>query len=161
VTHPAPAQLALTATLPATPDRVFAVLLDPVELPRWWGPHGFTTPAAELDPRFGGRYRLTMQPPDGAAFHLSGEYLEIEPPRRLSYTFRWEEPEPDDRETVVVLALEPARGGTEVRLTQGPFATDERLDLHRGGWTDSFERLRALLAGGPGARPGSGGRMPG
>ena len=33
MTHPAPAQLALTATLPATPDRVFAVLLDPVELP--------------------------------------------------------------------------------------------------------------------------------
>jgi uncharacterized protein YndB with AHSA1/START domain len=49
---------------------------------------------------------LAMKPPDGQAFHLAGEFLEIDPPGRLVYTFRWEEPDPDDRETVVALALD-------------------------------------------------------
>jgi hypothetical protein len=53
---------------------------------------------------------------------------------------------PDDRETVVELSLE-SRGATTtvLTLTQGEFATEERLELHRSGWADSFERLDAVL----------------
>ena len=46
-----------------------------------------------------------MQPPDGDVFHLSGVFREVDPPVRLAYTFRWEEPDPDDRETMVTLSL--------------------------------------------------------
>jgi Activator of Hsp90 ATPase homolog 1-like protein len=70
------------------------------------GPHGYTTPEIDLDLRVGGGYRFTMQPPDGDRFHLAGEFLKIEPPSRLVYTFRWEEPDPDDRETVVTIGQE-------------------------------------------------------
>jgi len=86
-----------------------------------------------------------MQPPDGDLFHLSGEFLEIDPPSRLVYTFRWEEPDPDDRETVVALSLQPVGDATKVWLSQGEFATEARLALHRSGWTDSFEKLRELI----------------
>ena len=86
-----------------------------------------------------------MQPPAGAPFHLSGAFLEVDRPNRLSYTFRWEEPLPDDRETVVVLEFRPVDDGTEVVLSQHGFATDERLHLHRDGWTQSFEKLRRLV----------------
>jgi uncharacterized protein YndB with AHSA1/START domain len=103
-------------------------------------------PAVELDLRAGGRYRFTMQPPDGEVFHVSGEYREVAPPSRLVCTFRWDEPTPDDRETVVVLALRARDDGTDLGLRQGDFATEERLELHRGGWTDSLDRLAALLA---------------
>ncbi len=41
-----------------------------------------------------GGYRFTMQPPAGEAFHLSGRFLEIDPPNRLRYTFDWDEPVP-------------------------------------------------------------------
>ena len=129
----------------APAERVFELLTDPTELARWWGPQGFTTPEIQLDLRVGGRYRFTMQPPDGEAFHLSGDYLEVHPPERLSYTFRWEEPDPDDRETVVVLSLDPRGGSTSVSLTQAEFATEERLELHRNGWADSFDKLDALI----------------
>jgi uncharacterized protein YndB with AHSA1/START domain len=46
-----------------------------------------------------------MQPPEGELFHLVGEYVEVRPPSRLAYTFRWEPPDPDDREAVARIAL--------------------------------------------------------
>ncbi|WP_280872982.1 MULTISPECIES: SRPBCC family protein [Micrococcaceae] len=106
---------------------------------------GFTIPSAELNLAEGGRYRFHMAPPEGEPFHLSGEFLEIDPPFRLVYTFRWEEPTPDDRDTVVDLSLQTADDGTRLALSQGPFLTEERLELHRGGWTESFEKLQAVL----------------
>jgi uncharacterized protein YndB with AHSA1/START domain len=140
--------LELTHVLPASRERVFAALTQPDDLARWWGPQGFTTPGIDSDLRVGGRYRFTMQPPDGDAFHLSGDFLEVDPPARLAYTFRWDEPAPDDRETVVTLSLSAVDGGTELALRQGEFATEERLALHRGGWGDSLDKLSALLGAG-------------
>ena len=132
--------------MPAPPERVFTALVTPEELGTWWGPKGFTSPAIELDPRVGGSYRITMQPPDGEVFHLSGEFLAFDRPGLLSYTFRWEEPTPDDRETVVTLRLQEVDGSTNVILDQGVFATEARLALHTQGWTDGFERLYELVA---------------
>lgn len=137
--------LELRDVLDAPRERVFGALTVPAALAGWWGPHGFTTPVAELEGRVGGRYRFRMQPPEGEAFHLSGEFLEFDPPSRLAYTFRWEEPDPDDRETVVMLSLDAVGDGTEVSLRQGEFATEARLALHRDGWTDSFAKLRDFL----------------
>jgi uncharacterized protein YndB with AHSA1/START domain len=134
--------LELTTLVRDEPDRLFGRLVSGAEVARWWGPHGFTTPQVELDAVPGGQYRFTMQPPDGDAFHVTGTFLEVDRPRRLAYTFRYEEPAPDDRETVVVLSLVARADGTQITVSQGPFATDERRDLHLTGWTESLERLR-------------------
>jgi len=130
-------------------ERIFSALTDPAELARWWGPHGFTLAEIDLDLRVGGGYRFTMQPPSGDPFHLGGEFVEIEPPRRLVYTFRYEEPDPDDRQTVVAMSLEEAGDATRVSLSQGEFATEARRQLHHSGWKDSLERLSELTE--PGA----------
>ena len=140
-----PFDLRLRRLLPAPRERVFAALTRPEDLARWWGPRQFTTPEIELDLRAGGRYRFTMQPPEGDRFHVSGEFLEIAPPSWLSYTFRWDEPTPDDRETVVELTVDAFGGAAVLSLWQGEFATGERLVLHRHGWTDSLDKLSALL----------------
>lgn len=141
-------QLTLTNIVEAPRERVFAMLTTPAGLAKWWGPHGFSTPQIELELRVGGHFRLSMQPPEGELFHLSGEFIELVPPARLGYTFRWDEPTPDDRETVVTLALDAVGGSTRITLAQGAFATEERLALHRDGWTESFEKLRRALAAG-------------
>ncbi|HKH22332.1 MAG TPA: SRPBCC domain-containing protein [Solirubrobacterales bacterium] len=138
--------LRIRRTLPAPPSRVWGALTDPGELPKWWGPTGFTIPGVEFEPQVGESYLLAMQPPEGEVFHLHGSFREVEPPSRLSYTFVWEPPDPDDRETVVMLSLEERGDGTGLELTQGEFATDERLELHRGGWTESLDKLEALLS---------------
>jgi uncharacterized protein YndB with AHSA1/START domain len=137
--------LELTRTLPADRAAVWRAMTDATELARWWGPKGFTTPEVEFEPGIGKSYRITMQPPEGDRFQLFGEFREVDPPNRLSYTFVYDPPDPDDRETVVMLALEERGEQTEVSFSQGRFATAERLELHRGGWSDSFDRLQDLL----------------
>ena len=141
-------ELRLRRLVPAPPARVFAALTRPEDVARWWGPHLFATQGVELDLRVGGRYRFTMQPPEGDRFHVSGEFLEIDPPSALAFTFRWDEPTTDDRETVVTLTLDVVGEATELALRQGDFATEERLALHRGGWGDRLDKLSALLEAG-------------
>jgi uncharacterized protein YndB with AHSA1/START domain len=125
---------------------VWKALTDPGELARWWGPRGFSTPAVDFDAREGARYRIAMQPPEGERFHLSGEFREVEPPIRLAFTFNWEPPDPDDRETLATISLDEADAATTLGLTLGTFATGERLAVHEQGWGDSLDRLEELLA---------------
>jgi len=86
-----------------------------------------------------------MQPPDSQLFHLSGEFLEVDPPAQLAYTFRWEEPDPEDRDTVVTLLFGDFGESTKLVLTQRVFATEARRALHEQGWTDSLDRLQELI----------------
>src|SRR5919202_1774467 len=121
--------------LSAPPPRVFAALTEPDELAKWWGPTGFTSPQINIDLQVGGSYRIAMQPPHRELFYLVGEFREIDPPVRVAYTFRWEDPDPDDQETVVALSLRDLGGATELSLTQGPFTVERRHALHDQGWS--------------------------
>ena len=86
-----------------------------------------------------------MQPPEGDPFYLTGQFREVEPSARLSFTFAWEDPDPDDVVTLVELSFGNLRGSTEVGLTHGSFKTEARLALHRDGWGDSFDKLERLF----------------
>jgi uncharacterized protein YndB with AHSA1/START domain len=137
--------LRMTRVLPASRAEVWRAMTDAEELAGWWGPKGFSTRDVEFDPRAGATYRIAMQPPEGEPFHLHGEFREVDPPSRLSYTFIWDPPDPADRETLVTLSLADRGATTAVELKQGEFTTQERLDLHDGGWTESFEKLEERL----------------
>ena len=139
-------RLSMTRTLDAPPPAVWTALTDPDQLASWWGPVGFTVPRIWLDLRVGGSYRIEMKPPEGGAFFLQGEFRDISPPFGLAFTFRWEDPDPDDRETVVTLSLTEVGERTALVLDQGPFLTEARLALHRSGWSDSFDKLAALTS---------------
>ena len=138
--------LDMNRALPAAPSLVFEFFTDPDQLASWWGPEGFSIPSLEFDPRAGAPYRIEMQPPEGDAFYLTGEFRVVDPPTRLAYTFRWEDPDPDDVETDVDLSFRDLGESTEVVFTQGVFKTEARRALHRDGWTDSFDKLEALLS---------------
>lgn len=137
--------LRLERVLPAPPPMVFRMLVEAELVAQWWGPRGFSVRSIDFDLHVGGGLRITMQPPDGDAFILAGEFLEIVPGERLAYTFRWEPPAPDDRETVAVLLLRDSGKSTALAVEQGTFATEERRALHDQGWTESLDRLEELL----------------
>jgi uncharacterized protein YndB with AHSA1/START domain len=138
--------LEMKRVLPAGRRLVFAAFSDPNELAKWWGPRGFSTPSLEFQARVGVSYRIEMQPPEGDRFYLTGTFREVDPPARLTCTFVWEDPDPDDLDTVVDLSFRDLDGSTEVALTQGPFKTEVRRRLHRDGWTDSFDKLERLMS---------------
>jgi uncharacterized protein YndB with AHSA1/START domain len=124
---------------------VFGAFTDSEQLARWWGPRGFGIPSLDFPARVGEPYRIEMQPPEGAPFFLSGEFLEVEAPARLSFSFRWEDPDPDDVENTATLGFRGAGDATEMTLIQEPFRTEARLALHREGWGDSFDKLERLI----------------
>ena len=137
--------LRLQRVLPAPQAVVFRALTEAVELATWWGPRGFTIPELDFEAQVGRAYRIAMQPPDGDRFLLEGEFREVDPPHRLAFTFRWDPPDPDDRETLATLTLLDRDDTTEVTLTQRAFATESRRALHEAGGTESFDRLEEML----------------
>jgi uncharacterized protein YndB with AHSA1/START domain len=137
--------LELERVLPAPRAVVFAAFTEPDELARWWGPEGFTIPSVDFTARVGDRYRIEMQPPDGDAFHLSGELREVERPSRLAYTFVWEPSDADDVETLVTLTFRELGESTAVALAQRAFKTEQRRALHHEGWSESLDKLERLL----------------
>ena len=144
--QPGELTLEMTRALPAFRSAVFAAFSDPDELAKWWGPQGFTVGSLDFDPRVGRTYRIEMQPSEGDPFYLTGEFREVDPPTRLAFTFVYEDPDPDDVETLVKLSFRDRGESTEVVFTQGRFKTEARRELHRDGWTDSFDRLEQLFS---------------
>jgi uncharacterized protein YndB with AHSA1/START domain len=139
------AHLRLEMTFPPPPERVFGAFVDAQQLRQWWGPVGFTVAGLEFRPEEGSDYRIEMQPPEGDVFHVRGTFRAIEAPRLLAFTFVYEEPDPDDQETLVTVRFEQVGQATRVLLDQGPFRTAARLALHRDGWTQTLERLGEFL----------------
>lgn len=139
--------LRLERLIAASPERVFECWTDPDLLVRWFGPEGYEVPARALDVTPGGRWRTTMRSADGECLTASGIYRSIEPPRRLVFTWGWDD-ENGVRgpETEVTVTFEPAPGGTRMVLQQQTFETKESRDDHRTGWSSSFDRLVRLAA---------------
>ena len=138
--------LELKRVLPASPSAVFGAFSAPEELAKWWGPEGFTVPSLEFDPHVGAGYRIEMHPAEGDPFYLTGEFREVDPPVRLVFTFVYEDPDPDDVDTLVELSFRDLGESTEVVYSQGPFKTAARRALHRDGWTDSFDRHEQFIS---------------
>lgn len=135
--------LHLKHTVPARRDRVFRAFTDVVELKKWWGPKGFTMPAAELDLRVGGKYRYEMKAPDGEAHVVVGTFQLVEPPAKLVKTWQWEG---DDLVTTVTLLFHDRGASTEIELYHEGFAEVESVERHSEGWSSCFERLGELYA---------------
>ena len=136
----------MSRVIAAPRARVFEFFADAALLAKWWGPSGFSIPSLDFAPRVGAHYRIEMQPPESEAFTLTGTFHEVDAPSRLAFSFVWEPADRDDRETVAQLSFRTIDDSTEVRLSQAPFETEARRALHRDGWTDSFDRLGALVA---------------
>jgi uncharacterized protein (TIGR03086 family) len=112
-------------------DAVFALLTDPERLRRW------QAVTARVDVRAGGEYRWTITPGHSAA----GVVAEVEPGRRLVMTWGWEDADdlPPGSSTVTI-TLEPAEGGTLVRLVHDGL-TEAQAAGHAQGWSHYLERL--------------------
>ena len=130
----------------AAPETVWELLADPRQMIRWMGQ------AAAFDLRRGGQYEIDVVPGRTAA----GEFVEIDPPRRLVYTWGWKMDGTlvPPGSTTIIFELLPREGGTLLRFTHRDLPTAESVTSHTQGWEHYFERLAVVAAGGdPGADP--------
>lgn len=129
----------------ARPEEVFVYLTDAHKYTSWMGM------AAELDPRPGGVYRVTMNRDTIAV----GEYLAVDPPSRVVFTWGWEgDGTVPPGSTTVEITLREDGDGTILRLRHSGFPTDEAAASHREGWAMYLERLSVAAPGGdPGLDP--------
>lgn len=125
-----------TALLPVSADEAFELITQPDRLRRW------LAVSARVDLRAGGEFRWTLTPMAVAA----GTVIEVEPGRRIVLGFD-REPSGEPRTDTVTITIEPADGGTLVRLVHEDLPEDQGNDVLEG-WTHFFERLeRAAVAG--------------
>ncbi len=135
-------ELRLERLIPVPPERLFALWTEPDELVKWWGPEGAYIPAHAIDPRPGGSWRTTMRTADGKHHTVSGRYHAIEPPRRLVFSWAWEDEHgARGHETEVTVTFTPAPGGTKLVLLQKEFESKESRDRHAHGWESTFNCL--------------------
>jgi uncharacterized protein YndB with AHSA1/START domain len=127
--------------LPVPRERVFAAWLDPASLAEWMRPGDTIRATVAVDPRVGGEFRIVMSHDHGDHEHR-GEYLAIDPPSLLSFT--WISSATDDRRTVVTVEFHEHDGGTELILTHRRLP-DARIEAHRMGWTDIVRKLDEAL----------------
>lgn len=124
-------------------ERVFAAWLDPALMTRWMCPGDTKSASVELDPRVGGKFRIVMHHGRGDAEHW-GEFLAIEPPARLSFT--WISASTLRQPTLVTVELFERGVETELVLTHRRLPPD-KVEAHRKGWTDIVAKLEEVLAG--------------
>src|SRR5262245_29851854 len=135
--------LVVRREIAAPRQRVFEAWLDSESLAQWMQPGICTHAAVAVDPRVGGGFRIVMQGlPHGEVEHR-GEYLAIEPPSLLSFT--WISKHTDSRPTVVTIEFHERGTGTELGLTHGRLPPTE-VEGHRRGWTDILRLLDEALA---------------
>jgi uncharacterized protein YndB with AHSA1/START domain len=145
-------ELVITRVFDAPRTLVFKAWTERERIVRWLGPKGFTTPLFEGDLRPGGVWRARMRSPQGKEYPQHGVVREVKEPERFVLTLTWDD-EPG-HEMLVTVMLAERDGKTGMAFRQGVFESIESREGHRGGWTESFDRLEDYLAdvGSKGAR---------
>jgi uncharacterized protein YndB with AHSA1/START domain len=136
----------LRRTFRAPADRVFRAWTQPAALREWWCPPGWMATEIAIDLRIGGDYAIAMRRIGGGdEIAVRGRFLEIAPPLRLVFTWRWEGAFANSPETTIVLELREIAGMTELVLRHEGFAENGIRQQHWSGWLAACDRLDDLL----------------
>ena len=125
--------------IPGPPEAVYRAFTEPVTMARWLSPVGHAE--VEADVRVGGALRVAMIEGEVRIDH-AGKFLELEPPRRLVFT--WSSPYTGAEPSVVTVELHASGVGTRLVLTHERLP-EPVLKAHEGGWRTMVARLAALM----------------
>jgi uncharacterized protein YndB with AHSA1/START domain len=141
--------LLATVDIAAPPERVFRAVTSE-ELTRWWGDADtYRTTRWTGDVRAGGSWRTEGVGRDGKAFAVHGEFLEVDPPRKLVQTWNYDW-DANASTTTITWRFEAIPGGTRVIVRHEGFAdASDACASHADGW----ERVLGWLSGYTGGNP--------
>jgi uncharacterized protein YndB with AHSA1/START domain len=126
------AEFSVTHSFAAAPEQVFDAWLDPAIARRFlFATRDGEMIRAEVDARVGGQFTFVDRRPEMGDVLHTGEYLEIDRPRRLAFTFAVPQFNPDF--TRVTVEIVPTAAGCDVTLTQADVPA-EWADRSKEGW---------------------------
>jgi uncharacterized protein YndB with AHSA1/START domain len=134
-----------TLAIDASPETVWEFLVDPEKLMRWKGIN------ADLDAQPGGTFRCEVIPG-----HIArGEYVEIDKPNRLVFTWGWDgSGDVPPGSSTIVIELASDGEGTSLRFVHKDLPNAEAIASHAHGWDHYLPRLETVAGGGdPGEDP--------
>lgn len=132
--------------LSAPPEAVYAAWGDAASLRTWMTPGAIRDATVEVEFRVGGSFRIVMHGPE-RDFATRGEYLELEPPKRIAMIWITEWAPAGEQRTLVRIDLEPVgRRRTRLVVTHSELPASATYDGHTQGWTEILEHLEGALA---------------
>ena len=140
------ATLRIERTYRASAQAVFDAWTSEEVMRRWWhAAHDWETTEASVDLRVGGEVRVVMRNPhEDVEYGGGGRYTEIDPPRRLAFTWIWDD-DPRRKRQLIELDFEEDDGVTTVRFTHRDLWDEEAVRSFEEGWTKAFENLQRTL----------------
>ena len=129
----------------ASPEKIYRAFLEPDALAQWLPPDGFVCTVHELDARAGGHHRASFRNfTTGGSHSFGGEYVELVPNERLTYTDRFDaEALPGEMRTTVT--LKAVSMGTEMTVVQDGVPEVIPLEGCYLGWQQSLANLARLV----------------
>ncbi|PYL67454.1 MAG: SRPBCC domain-containing protein [Verrucomicrobia bacterium] len=127
-------------------DRVYAAWTDPEQLKKWFGPENVKTRDLIADVREGGQFRWDCTDAEGKEVTISGEYRELQPGKKIVFTWKHEANEDWKNHSLVTVEFLDREGGTEVRLTHENLPTEASRDDHEQGWHSVVGKLEQFLS---------------
>jgi len=149
--EPATMEIELQQRFRASPERIFRAWTSPTALREWWCPAGWVAGDIEIDLQVGGAYSIAMsRAGDGGTVAVRGRFVEVRPPERLVYTWRWEGAFAQMPETLVTVELRGEQRGSEsetlLTLRHENFTDFAIRQQHRSAWIAACDRLDQVLA---------------
>ena len=152
-TNPGTLSVNVSRFIRAPRQRVFDAWVKPELRRRWWRTHrGEGLSACEVDARVGGRYRMKQlgggceSADDNPKYEwiMDGQFLEVDPPRKLVFTWNvnHDPPTVDER---VTIEFHDVEGGTDVTLKHEGILSPVMRDGTEGGWTTHLKAIAELL----------------
>lgn len=130
----------------ASRDRIYAAWADPEQLKKWFGPENVKTRDLIADVRVGGQFRWDCTDPEGKEVTIAGEYRELQPGKKIVFTWKHEENEEwKNHSSIVTVEFFDCEGGTELRLTHENLPSEPSRDDHMQGWNSVVDKLEEFL----------------
>lgn len=140
--------LEIKRLIKAPRDRVYAAWTDPEQLKQWFGPENVRTRNLVAETRVGGKFRWDLTSPEGEEMTVEGKYCELQPGRKIVFTWRWQDDEAwENNDSIVTIELSDAAGGTELRLLHEQLPSEQSRDNHNEGWNSLLNKLENFFNG--------------
>ncbi len=149
----------VTRLFDAPVERVWKAFTEDAEVMKWWGPQGFTSPAAKMDVRPGGTSLVCMRSPQGQDMWMTWAYTKVEPMRRLEYVQNLSDEHGNridpaamgmgpefPRDVATVVTLTPRGNKTEVKIVEDTTTTEFMHEMSRVGLEQCMDKMGASFA---------------